>query len=93
MRDYKTLEDLIKAARADIAKEEREAKVSAHYEAMEIEPWDVIGTWPIEQQIGYHRGNILKYTMRMGSKDDRLKEAKKVADYAKKLVQMLERKQ
>lgn len=62
-----------------------------HYKDMGIEPWDVIDTWPIEQQIGYHRGNILKYTMRMGSKDERLKEAKKIAHYAQKLVSVLEK--
>jgi len=62
-----------------------------HYKDMGIEPWDVIDTWPSEQQIGYHRGNILKYTMRMGSKDERLKEAKKIAHYAQKLVSVLEK--
>lgn len=88
---YHTPHDYIKEARAEIAKEERENKVSAHYEAMEIEPWDVIATWSIEQQIGYHRGNVLKYTMRMGSKDLRLKEAKKIKDYSEKLIEVLEK--
>jgi len=64
---------------------------SKHYKDMTIEPWDVLDTWPIEQQLGYHRGNILKYTMRMGSKDERLKEAKKIKHYAEKLVEVLER--
>src|SRR5574343_1950165 len=40
-----------------------------HYKEMGVEPWDVIDTWSVEQQIGYHRGNALKYIMRMGSKD------------------------
>lgn len=62
---------------------------SKHYKDMSIEPWDVLDTWPLEQQIGYHRGNILKYTMRMGSKDERLKEAKKIKHYAEKLVEVL----
>ena len=39
-----------------------------HYKDMGVEPWDVVDTWPIEQQIGYYRGNVLKYTMRMGAK-------------------------
>lgn len=64
---------------------------SAHYTQMNIQPWDVIDTWPIEQQIGYHRGNVLKYTMRMGSKDGRLQEAKKIRHYADKLIEVLER--
>lgn len=63
----------------------------AHYKQMAIEPWDVIDTWPPEQQIGYHRGNVLKYTMRMGSKDERLKEAKKIRHYADKLIEVLEK--
>ena len=62
---------------------------SAHYKAMGVEPWDIVDEWPLEQQIGYHRGNILKYTMRMGSKDDRLNEAKKILHYSQKLVEVL----
>lgn len=64
---------------------------SAHYTQMGIQPWDIIDTWPIEQQVGYHRGNVLKYTMRMGNKDDRLQEAKKIRHYADKLIEVLER--
>lgn len=62
-----------------------------HYKNMGVEPWDVIDTWPIEQQIGYHRGNVLKYTMRLGNKDERLQEAKKIRHYADKLIEVLER--
>lgn len=61
-----------------------------HYKEMPIEPWDVIDTWPLEQQIGFFRGNVLKYTMRLGSKDEMLKEAKKCRHYAEKLVEILE---
>ena len=62
-----------------------------HYVEMEIAPWDVIDTWPIEQQIGYHRGNVLKYVMRMGNKDEQLQEIKKAAHYIQKLVEILEK--
>ncbi|WP_293662974.1 DUF3310 domain-containing protein [uncultured Phascolarctobacterium sp.] len=43
---------------------------------------------------GYLRGNIIKYTCRMGRKDGEaeLKEAKKILDYAKWLVESLEGK-
>lgn len=64
----------------------------AHYKSLPIEPWDIIDTWPINQQIGYHRGNILKYTMRLGIKDEELKEAKKIRHYADKLIEVLEKK-
>ena len=63
-----------------------------HYKDMGVEPWDVVDTWPIEQQIGYHRGGVLKYTMRLGNKDERLQEAKKALHYAEKLVEILESK-
>lgn len=81
-----TLKDIIKE---QLGKAKQEG--SAHYTQMDIQPWDVIDTWPIEQQIGYHRGNVLKYTMRMGSKDERLQEAKKIRHYADKLIEVLER--
>lgn len=62
----------------------------AHYKGMSIEPWDVIDTWPVEQQIGFYRGNLLKYAMRLGTKDARLKEARKASHYALKLIKVLE---
>lgn len=61
-----------------------------HYLNMGVEPWDVIDTWTIEQRIGFYRGNLLKYTMRLGSKDEMLKEVKKARHYAQKLVEVLE---
>ena len=60
-----------------------------HYKAMGVEPWDVIDTWPIEQRIGYYRGNALKYIMRMGSKDQSDQEAQKGLHYLEKLVEVL----
>lgn len=64
-------------------------KHNDHYKASAIQPFDVIDAWPIEQQVGFHRGNILKYAMRLGNKDERLKEAEKIAVYAQKLVDTL----
>ena len=62
-----------------------------HYKQMDIEPWDVIDTWPVDQQIGYHRGNALKYLMRMGSKDESPQEIKKGRHYLEKLLEVLNR--
>jgi len=62
---------------------------SKHYVAMKVQPWDVVDTWPLEQQIGFYRGNVLKYTMRLGSKDKELQEAEKALHYARKLVEVL----
>ena len=75
----------------DAAKAKERQEGGAHYKEMKVQPWDVIDTWPIEQQIGYHRGNVLKYTMRLGNKDERLQEAKKIRHYADKLIEVLER--
>lgn len=61
-----------------------------HYKNMAVEPWDVVDSWPLEQRIGYYRGNVLKYTMRMGSKDENLQELNKALHYLKKLIEMLE---
>ena len=60
-----------------------------HYLQMSIEPWDIIDSFPLEQQIGFYRGNALKYIMRMGSKDSRLKEIKKAEHYLQKLTEVL----
>lgn len=75
----------------DAAKAKEHQEGGEHYKQMGVQPWDVIDTWPIEQQIGYHRGNVLKYTMRLGNKDERLQEAKKIRHYADKLIEVLER--
>jgi len=61
-----------------------------HYKNMGVEPWDVVDSWPLEQRIGYYRGNVLKYTMRMGSKDENLQELNKASHYLKKLIEVLE---
>jgi len=55
-----------------------------------VQPWEVIDTWPLEQQYGYHRGNILKYIMRMGNKagNSKAQEAEKVRHYAEKLIEV-----
>ena len=61
-----------------------------HYMKMDIEPWNVIDTWPEEQRIGFYRGNALKYIMRMGTKDERLQEIEKAAHYIEKLTEVLQ---
>ena len=61
----------------------------SHYKDMGVEPWDVIDTWPLEQRIGAYRAGLLKYTMRMGNKDQNLQEIEKAAHYAEKLLEVL----
>jgi len=61
-----------------------------HYKAMDVQPWDVIDTWPVEQRIGFYRGNALKYLRRMGTKDENVQEIRKGAHYLQKLAEVLE---
>jgi hypothetical protein len=60
-----------------------------HYKEMNIEPWDVVDTWPKEQRIGAYRHGALKYIMRMGSKDENEIEIGKGIHYLEKLLEVL----
>lgn len=62
-----------------------------HYKKLAVQPWDVVDTWPIDQQIGYYRGGALKYLMRMGGKDDSIQEIAKGLHYLEKLIECLKR--
>ena len=64
----------------------------SHYKEMGVQVWDVVDTWPREQQIGYYRGGALKYLMRMGSKDQEAQEIAKGQHYMQKLLELLEAK-
>jgi hypothetical protein len=63
-----------------------------HYKKLGVEPWDVVGTWPQAQQVGFYRGNALKYLMRAGNKDDPLQEIQKARHYLDRLIEILENK-
>lgn len=62
-----------------------------HYKSLGVQPWDVVDTWPVEQRIGFYRGNAVKYLMRMGTKDENLQEIRKGAHYLQKLIEVLEK--
>lgn len=61
-----------------------------HYKNMGVQPWDVIDSLPLDQAIGFYRGNAIKYLMRMGTKDERVQELKKARHYLDKLIELLE---
>lgn len=67
----------------------RRQEAGSHYLEMDIQPWDVIDTWPREQRIGAYRSGALKYVMRMGSKDESPKEIAKGRHYLEKLLEVL----
>lgn len=60
-----------------------------HYKRMGVQPWDVINTWPLEQQIGAHRAAALGYIMRAGSKGPVLEEIQKAHHTLEKLIEVL----
>lgn len=64
----------------------------AHYKDMPVQPWDVIDQWPFDQQIGFYRGNVLKYLLRAGEKEgaDPLVDIKKARHYLERLVEVIE---
>ena len=59
-----------------------------HYKDMDVEPWEVIATWPVEQRIGFFRGNALKYLMRAGMKGDALEDYRKAKHYLEMLLEV-----
>ena len=64
-----------------------------HYVNTGVQPWDVIDSWPLEQRIGYYRGNALKYILRMGGKDASDQEIKKGMHYMEKLLETIKVKE
>ena len=63
-----------------------------HYKRMDVQPWDVVDTWPKEQRVAVYRFGVLKYTMRNGAKHatgDAVEDAKKALHYAEKWVESL----
>lgn len=64
----------------------------SHYKDMSVQTWDVVDTWPRDQQVGYYRGGALKYLMRMGAKDQEAQEIAKGQHYMQKLLELLESK-
>lgn len=43
-----------------------------------------------EEYIGFCKGNIIKYIVRAGKKDDAKKDIAKAIDYARKLMEIIE---
>lgn len=59
-------------------------KVSEHYRNLKIEPFEIIEkNLTPEEQRGFYKGNILKYTLR--DKGQNQKDAVKIQVYAEKL--------
>lgn len=61
----------------------------SHYKDKQVQPWDVVDTWPLFERIGFYRGNALKYVMRLEDKDSPRMNAEKAIHYLEKLVEVL----
>jgi hypothetical protein len=87
-----TIQDVIEEEqhKMDMQKANDKQVGGNHYKDMGVEPWDVIDTWPVEQRIGAYRAGALKYVMRMGTKDENVKELRKAGHYIEKLIEVLE---
>lgn len=62
-----------------------------HYLQMGIQPWEVIDTWPVSEQIGYYKGTVIAYLMRAGYKDPLLQDLKKANHVLSKLIEQIEK--
>ena len=81
-------EDMIKGAVANITG--GNAKDAMHYQVGRIQPIELMQDVMTPEQLkGFLRGNIMKYVLRLGHKDDELKEAEKIKAYASMLVDLL----
>lgn len=78
-----------------IYKEEKENNVPNHYKGSEnIDVIDFLyQQLPFEQFKGFMKGNMIKYPVRAGRKDDELADIKKARDYADRLIEKMEAKQ
>ena len=64
--------------------DDQKEKVSKHYSTLEIEPFKIIEkNFTPEEQRGFYKGNILKYTLR--DKGQNQEDAVKIQVYAEKL--------
>lgn len=75
--------------------EEQDNNIPNHYKGSEnIDVIDFLyQQLPFEQFKGFMKGNMIKYPVRAGRKDDELADIKKARDYADRLIEKMEAKQ
>lgn len=75
--------------------EEQDSNIPNHYKGSKnIDVIDFLyQQLPFEQFKGFMKGNMIKYPVRAGRKDDELADIKKARDYADRLIEKLEAKQ
>lgn len=75
--------------------EEQDSNIPNHYKSSEnIDVIDFLyQQLPFEQFKGFMKGNMIKYPVRAGRKDDELADIKKARDYADRLIEKMEAEQ
>lgn len=61
----------------------------SHYVNMAVQPLEVIESFGPEQNIGFLKGNVVKYLLRAGHKDEMLQDLLKAQDYMNRLVEFV----
>ena len=76
-------------------REEQDNNIPDHYKGSEnIDVIDFLyQQLPFEQFKGFMKGNMIKYPVRAGRKDDELADFKKARDYADRLIEKMEAEQ
>ena len=60
---------------------------STHYQILDQQPIEIMQTlFSADEFRGFLWGNVIKYALRYGHKDERCKEAEKIAQYAEWLA-------
>lgn len=64
-----------------------DSKAAAHYQLLSQQPIEIMQTlFSTDEFRGFLWGNVIKYALRYGHKDERRKEAEKIAQYAEWLA-------
>ncbi|MEA4835171.1 MAG: DUF3310 domain-containing protein [Anaeromusa sp.] len=70
--------------------EDGTAAGAAHYQIGSLQPIEIMQEiMTPEEFVGYLRGSVLKYGLRLGRKDDRVVDARKAAQFSKWMAQAL----
>ena len=78
--------------KVNLKQEEQDNNIPEHYKGSEnIDVIDFLyQQLPFEQFKGFMKGNMIKYPVRAGRKDDELADIKKARDYADRLIEKME---
>jgi predicted ATPase len=56
---------------------------------MTVQPLEVIESFGVAQNVGFLKGNVVKYLLRAGHKDEMMQDLLKAQDYLNRLVEFV----